>query len=103
MNRTAMFVMRMAGLAVVAAAVAGSPAWAKNNRDVETSRATITLRVYDYAQVKPATLTAAEREASRILAQAGGNFAGLGGDDVLLAGKKSRILRACQSNGLLEG
>jgi len=71
MNRTAMFVMRMAGLAVVAAAVAGSPAWAKNNRDVETSRATITLRVYDYAQVKPATLTAAEREASRILAQAG--------------------------------
>ncbi|MDR3798807.1 MAG: hypothetical protein P4K93_11665 [Terracidiphilus sp.] len=71
MNRTAMFVMRMAGLAVVAAAVAGSPAWAKNNRDAETSRATITLRVYDYAQVKPATLAAAEREASRILAQAG--------------------------------
>jgi len=71
MNRTAMFVMRIAGLAVVAAAVAGSPAWAKNNRDAETSRATITLRVYDYAQVKPATLAAAEREASRILAQAG--------------------------------
>jgi len=29
------------------------------------------LRVYDYTQVKPATLAAAEREASRILAQAG--------------------------------
>ena len=71
MNRTAMFVMQMAGLAVVAAAVVGSPAWARNNRDAETSRATITLRVYDYAQVKPATLAAAEREASRILAQAG--------------------------------
>jgi hypothetical protein len=66
-----MFVMQMAGLAVVAAAVVGSPAWARNNRDAETSRATITLRVYDYAQVKPATLAAAEREASRILAQAG--------------------------------
>jgi hypothetical protein len=66
-----MFVIQMAGLAVVAAAVAGSPAWARNNRDAETSRATITLRVYDYAQVKPATLAAAEREASRILAQAG--------------------------------
>ena len=71
MNRTAMFVIQMAGLAVVAAAVVGSPAWARNNRDAETSRATITLRVYDYAQVKPATLAAAEREASRILAQAG--------------------------------
>jgi hypothetical protein len=71
MNRTAMFVMRMAGLAVVAAAVAGSPAWAKNNRDAEASRATITLRVYDYAHVRPATLAAAEREASRILAKAG--------------------------------
>jgi len=71
MNRTAMFVMRMAGLAVVAATVAGSPAWAKNNRDAEANRATITLRVYDYAQVNHATLTAAEREASRILAQAG--------------------------------
>ena len=71
MNRTAMFVMRMAGLAVVAGAVAGSPAWAKNNREAETSRATITLRVYDYAQANRATLAAAEREASRILAQAG--------------------------------
>ncbi len=71
MNRTAMFVMRMAGLAVVATAVAGSPAWAKNNRNAETSRATITLRVYDYVQVKPAILAAAEREASRILAKAG--------------------------------
>lgn len=71
MNRTAMFVMRMAGLAVVAATVAGSPAWAKNNRDAETSRATITLRVYDYAHVKPAILAATEREASRILARAG--------------------------------
>ncbi len=71
MNRTAMFAMQMAGLAVVAATVAGSAAWAKNNRDAETSRATITLRVYDYAQVKPATLAAAEREASRILSQAG--------------------------------
>ncbi len=71
MNRTAMFVMRMTGLAVVAATVTGSPAWAKNNRDAEASRATITLRVYDYARVKPATLAAAEREASRILAQAG--------------------------------
>ncbi|MFZ0340554.1 MAG: hypothetical protein WAL45_21195 [Terracidiphilus sp.] len=71
MNRTAIFVMRMAGLAVVATAVTGSPAWAKNNRDAEASRATITLRVYDYAQVNHATLAAAEREASRILAQAG--------------------------------
>jgi hypothetical protein len=71
MNRTAKFVMRMAGLAVVAATVAGSQAWAKNNRDAETSPATITLRVYDYAQVNHATLVAAEREASRILAQAG--------------------------------
>ena len=71
MNRTAMFAMRMAGLAVVAAAVAASPAWAKNNSDANTSRATITLRVYDYAQVKAATLVAAEREASRILARAG--------------------------------
>jgi hypothetical protein len=63
--------MRMAGLAVVAATVAGSAAWAKNNRDAETSPATITLRIYDYAQVNNATLAAAEREASRILAQAG--------------------------------
>jgi hypothetical protein len=71
MNRTAMFVMRMAGLAVVAATVAGSPAWARSNRDAEASHATITLHVYDYAQVNRATLAAAEREASRILAQAG--------------------------------
>jgi hypothetical protein len=71
MNRTAMFVMRMAGLAVVAATVAGSAAWAKNNHEAETSRATITLRVYDYAQANRAILVAAEREASRILAQAG--------------------------------
>jgi hypothetical protein len=71
MNRTAMFVMRMAGLAVVAATVAGSAAWAKNNGEAETNRATITLRVYDYAQANRATLAAAEREASRILAQAG--------------------------------
>jgi hypothetical protein len=71
MNRTAMFVMRMAGLGVVAATIAGSPAWAINNRDAETSPATITLRVYDYAQVNHPALVAAEREASRILAQAG--------------------------------
>lgn len=71
MNRTAMFVTRMAGLAVVAATVAGSAAWAKNNREAETSRATITLRVYDYTQANGATLAAAEREASRILGLAG--------------------------------
>jgi len=71
MNRTAMFVKRTASLAVVAATVAGSPGWAKNNHDSETSRATITLRIYDYAHVNHATLVAAEREASRILAQAG--------------------------------
>jgi hypothetical protein len=71
MNRTAMIVMRMAGLAVVAATVAGSAAWAKNNHDAETNPATITLRVYDYAQVNQAALVAAEREASRILTEAG--------------------------------
>jgi hypothetical protein len=71
MNRTAMFVIGMAGLAVVAATVAGSPAWAKHNHDAETSRATITVRIYDYAHVSHATLAATERETSRILAQAG--------------------------------
>lgn len=71
MNRTAMLAMRMAGLIVVAATLAGLPAWAKNNRDAEVSRAIITVHVYDYAQVNQGTLAAAEREASRILAEAG--------------------------------
>lgn len=71
MNRTAMLAMRMAGLIVVAATFAGLPAWAKNNRDAEVSRAIITVHVYDYAQVNQGTLAAAEREASRILAEAG--------------------------------
>lgn len=71
MNRTAMLAMRMAGLTVVAATFAGLPAWAKNNRDAEVSRAIITVHVYDYAQVNQGTLAAAEREASRILAEAG--------------------------------
>jgi len=45
---------------------------------------------------------AAQREV-RILTQTGGNFAGPGGGDMLLAGKKSGILGPCQGNGLLQG
>jgi hypothetical protein len=64
------FVSRMAVLAVAAAAMTASPAWAGSNHNTE-SGATITLHVYDYVQANRATLIAAEGETSRILAAAG--------------------------------
>jgi hypothetical protein len=71
MNRTATMVKRMTVWAAVAATLAVSPVWAKGNRNAETNAATITLQVYNYAKVNRTTLAAAEKEAARILAEAG--------------------------------
>ena len=70
MKNPATFISEMAVLAVAAAAIAASPAWAGSSHNTETGAA-ITLHVYDYVQANRATLIAAEGEASPILAAAG--------------------------------
>ncbi len=60
-----------AGLAVILATGAVDLASAKNRTEMQSSKISITLRVYDYVRVNRPVLLAAEGEASAILAQAG--------------------------------
>jgi len=59
-----------AGLVALTATESGTLALAKNPPNTEKGTWAITLRVYDYAHLNPSTLSDAEGEATRILAQA---------------------------------
>jgi hypothetical protein len=61
------------GLAAIATVVSGISAVAQRAAAVEQNTFPITLQVYDYAHVDQKELRAAEREAARILANAGVN------------------------------
>jgi hypothetical protein len=57
-------------LIFLGAVIIGPTSWARSRREAD-SGSDVTLRVYNYAQVEPATVLLAENEATRILAQAG--------------------------------
>jgi hypothetical protein len=71
MHSTATLARLAAGLAAVAIAGSGTLASAQNPSDAEKTVSTITLRVYDYANVDRKAMLEAEGEATRILADAG--------------------------------
>ncbi len=71
MIQAATLVQRMTFLAAIAAALSGSVAMAKSRQETQAVADSMTLRVYDYAQVNRKTLLAAETVASGILAKAG--------------------------------
>lgn len=71
MNRATRGLRLATSLAVILAAGATQPIWARNRVEMESGPIAITLRVYDYVHVESATLVAAEGEATAILGQAG--------------------------------
>lgn len=71
MHSTATLARLAAGLAAIAITGSGTLASAQNPSDAEKTVSTITLRVYDYANVDRKAMLEAEGEATRILADAG--------------------------------
>lgn len=70
-KRSSIIVKLAVGLGVIGTMVFGTPGMAQRAGKGEANTSTIMLRVYDYSQVGPKELQAAEEEAARILAQAG--------------------------------